>query len=333
MYQSSLFNFCSFVFLGALAGGGLSQQWQSKLNLPDETFGALMATSASIHRLQSMSFDPDDNASAASVTSSSSNALPSKFKEFFEKNVSLAIDQNFTASTDPDHPGKAPQNSDVMEYAPRIQLLQESLRKIVDYEKQTHLCIVSEWIVPTLQDWSGAKTIQFELENRIEHERDKVRKPLETKLNALGKELTKMTVVNEKNLEIIKNLEKKIQEYEKYEKELRVCEVKLKETTKQLESAVSDFNDLGVEKHNLLTELAARATKITGLEGEIKSLQQDAVQLNKQIGSITKANESLQQTIQTLNSQRDNLLVRILSFFWCVYLIIILKTFSRNVIN
>jgi len=312
---------------------GLSQQWQNKIALSDEIFTYMQLSSTpNIHRLQQQDDTESIASAAASVPSVTSFPAASKFKEYFEKNILIALDgigmttngttgvipssassisttdgTVATANTDTPPTIKPINNSDVMEYAPRITLLSESIQKIIHYEKETHVSMVSNWLSTILQDWSNAKQIQLELDNRLEHEREKVKKPLEMKLITIGKELSKMISINEKNLETIKLLERKVLDGEQSERSFKATEEKLHSIKNELNALNNSYNIIENEKQELISQLHIQTNQIHVLEGDMIGLQQNMTSLQTNLQREILDKEQLQQTIQTLLIQREEL--------------------------
>jgi chromosome segregation ATPase len=191
----------------------------------------------------------------------------------------------------------------------RVELAEESMRKMVDYSANMNSKL-SEYLVEVLREWSSAKTAFIDLEPRIEAEKDKIRRVMEAKVAALGKELSRQQQLQEKNLEKIRILEKKIQEYSKMEIEFQICKEKLEAAEFQLAEVRLQLSELKTVNQALIDEGKVKKNEMAALNHTISQLQKEVTKLENHCESISKTSNELSEALQTMTNEKEVFKVR-----------------------
>lgn len=191
----------------------------------------------------------------------------------------------------------------------RIQLAEEAMGQMADYSVGMS-AKMSDYLVEVLREWSTAKSVFIDLEARIEAEKEKIRRTMDAKIAALGKELNRQQILNEKTLEKTRGLEKKINEYVKMEIAFKECQSQLDTTQWKLGEANEKLRDLHAVHNDTVRDLQAREHDIVGLNEEIARLQEIIANLHRDVENLTATSESLDAALQSMTAERDDLNVR-----------------------
>lgn len=187
----------------------------------------------------------------------------------------------------------------------RVELAEESIRKMADYSAGMNTKL-AEYLVEVLREWSSAKTVFIDLESRIEAEKDKIRRAMDAKVAAIGKELSRQQQLHEKNLEKIRALEKKMQEYAKMEIEYHMCQEKLDAAELQVKELKLQLSELKVVHDALIEEGEQKSSEILSLGSTISQLQDNLKELESHCESVTKISQELSAALQSMTEEKES---------------------------
>lgn len=285
---------------GSTLNASVTQQWQEAVQIDEEVLLSLLPT------VVNYGTGERRNKSLNEFMEDKIHIYP------YNPKIATAIDKK-----DPNNPNLNSEGIDetIYQYFPKFQQLKSSIQKMHD-QTQFMNTTLSEYFIEVLRDWSSAKTVFLELDKRLENEREKARKPLDMKLLTISKELNKMTALYEKNMELMRNLEIKLKEYEKYEAELKRCELKLIDTQAQLEVLMTEHSELSKE-HQLLVEKKEKLSKeIESYEELVERLYKEIADHKSEITQLKDKIRSLEGSLQVMTDDRDE--VQVKSF--CIFL-------------
>jgi hypothetical protein len=281
---------------GSTHNAALTHAWQEKIQIPEDVLVSLLPSVVNYetgerrnkslfeYLEEKITIYPYDPKLATALISGNSNATKTSENPYLKDGIDETI----------------------FLYFPKLTQMNQSMNKMKDHtsELNNHL---SEDIVEVLREWSTAKTVFLELEKRLETEREKTKKPLEMKLNTISKELTKVTALYEKSIETIRNQEAKLKEYEKYEVELKKCELKLITTQHQLDELVVQHSQLKVKHSDLIDEYTSSKHTIIEKDDEIRRLTFDVSENLEKISLLEKIIKDLKEALAEMTYQRNTL--------------------------
>jgi hypothetical protein len=281
---------------GSTHNAALTHSWQEKIQIPEDVLVSLLPSVVNYetgerrnrslfeYLEEKITIYPYDPKLATALISGNSNAI----KTSENPHLKDGIDET------------------IFLYFPKLLQMNSSMMKMKDHtnELNSHL---TEDLVEVLREWSTAKSVFLELEKRLETEREKTKKPLEMKLNTISKELTKVTALYEKSIETIRNQETKIKEYEKYEVELKKCELKLVTTQHQLDELVVQHSQLKVKHSDLIDEHTASKHILIEKDDDIRRLNSDVSENLDKIASLEKIIKDLKEALANMTYERNTL--------------------------
>jgi chromosome segregation ATPase len=176
----------------------------------------------------------------------------------------------------------------------KVALCLDTISKMSQYTTDSTLKLNS-YLVDVLKDWSKAKGVFFDLDARIESEREKLRKQLEVRMNALARDVTKINKLYENALDKITKLETKVKELVRVEAELAICTTKLEEAEYNADVKTAQMEELRIATSTAQAQLARSNSIIFAHEGELTQLNvllsktQTSLEVSQQKAAILDA--------------------------------------------
>jgi hypothetical protein len=289
---------------GTTLNASVTQQWQDEVKLDEEMLLSLLPTIVNYEtnerKIKSLTdyledtirIYPYDPKFLTTITEKS----PLQIRAFNPNMNENGIDETVT------------------QYFPKFSQMESGIIKIHDYINSLNSSL-SAMFIEILRDWSSAKTIAYELDKRLENERERTRKPLEMKVQTISKELSKITSLYEKNLDLTRNYEIKLKEYEKFEGELKKSELKVIDTQKEVASLAEKLSDLTIKYHKLLEEnkelchtINRHETTMDNNADEIKELKTHVKELEAKVKGLIEALDAMTELKNKFETQTNELL-------------------------
>lgn len=166
---------------------------------------------------------------------------------------------------------------------------------------------VRDYLVDLLKDWSSAKTVVVDLDRRLEDERGKVKRQMELRVKAVGKELTKNQAQNERHQEQIKELEHQMVELQKVDTKFRECQLALEARNVSHADQGLEIAELKrvVMKHE--REAAINSDTIGTLEAIVAERNQIISSTEERLDQNISLAQRLQQDLTTRTEERNRL--------------------------
>jgi hypothetical protein len=182
----------------------------------------------------------------------------------------------------------------------------DTVQKMQEYGEQVKDRL-NEDMVEVLREWSTSKTVHLELDERIELEREKVRRAGEVKLAAVAKELAKIMAMNEKNQEKLRDAEIKLKDIPMLTAENQRKQQALTEVKEKLESTETRLADRIKDFHDLQRVSTAQQNTIATLETNVHGLEQHISLVTTELAQEKAQKTTLDEYLRVRTAERDRL--------------------------
>ena len=195
----------------------------------------------------------------------------------------------------------------------RIALAVETIEKMSTYATDaSDKCAV--YLVDMLKDWSNAKGVTFEMDTRIDAEKEKLRKQLELRMNAMARDVAKVNKLYEQSLDKNAKADVKIKELQKYEMMYRETVTKLEESEFNVGLRDQIISELRQQTAEQLNELSLNKIMMADQDKSIAELTDLLKQTQELLQSSGENGRKLEQDLNTMTEDRDKFLVSVLIF-------------------
>jgi hypothetical protein len=191
-------------------------------------------------------------------------------------------------------------------YEEKLVTVLETVEKMQSYG-ETIKDRLNEDMVEVLREWSTSKTVHLELDERLELERDKVRRAGELKLAAVAKELAKVMAMNEKTQERLRDAEIKLKDIPALTAENQRAQQSLAETKEKLDTVEIRLADRIKDYHDLQRVSTAQYNKISNLESTLEDLEQQVTAVSSELQTEKLQKMTLDEYLRTRTAERDRL--------------------------
>lgn len=195
----------------------------------------------------------------------------------------------------------------------RIALANDTIAKMSIYASDaTDKCAV--YLVDMLKDWSNAKNVTFEMDTRIDAEKEKLRKQLELRMNAMARDVAKVNKLYEASVEKNMKADLRIKELQKFEMMYNETKNKLEESEFNVGLRDGIIAELRQQTAEQLNELSLNKLTIDAQEKSIAELS-DVLKQTQELLQVSGENaRKLEQDLNSMTEDRDKYLVSLYSF-------------------